>query len=340
VDKAYGSTADALAASDYPSIRKAFAFYRAAHAFYDAHGRPPKMHPRSVYLLRGAVNYLCEALFDTTMPPQYAYSSCRAIAGDFDENTPGRHDLFESLIPTLEKFWKDHAFAQYIIGSIYVAKAWEARGNGWANTVDEAGWKAMRERLTVAEKYLNNSFKTDPTDWRIPVKMISVLMAGNEPRSEMEKWFDRAMTIDPNCYDAAWAKVYYLQPRWHGDNNDALEFARQCVQSKEWGGHVPLVLPRLHASLQAYYKIEQSAYYSNPQVWKDIDSAYKRFFELNPGGVGHRHNYALDAYRCGQYEVFLQQLPLFTTGTNHNFFGSKASFDAMVQSARAKTPRL
>lgn len=337
LDLAYGTAADALAASDYPSIRKAFAFYRAAHAFFNAHGRPPKMHPRAMHLVRGAVNYLCEALFDPTMPPRYAYSSCRGIVEDFNHSGPGLHDMYESLIPTLEKNWKDHAFAQYIMGCIYVAKGWDARGSGFADTVDEAGWKGLREHLAHADEHLRKSFKIDPTDWRPPAKMITVLMGGDEPRSEMEKWFNRAMTIDTNCYEAAWAKAYYLEPRWHGNETDALEFARQCVESKKWGGHVPLVLPRLHGSLRAYYKIEQTAYYSNPQVWKDIDSAYKRFFQLHPNDIDHRHNYAFEAYRCGQYGLFLEQLPLFTTGTNYSFFGSEASFRAMVQTALAKT---
>jgi hypothetical protein len=339
LEKATGAAADALAVSDYPSIRKAFASYRATMAFWNVHGHAPKLHPRASHLIRSSVNYLCEALFDTTMPPQYAYLSCRTIVDEFDNNSSGRHDMAGSLIPTLQKCWKDHAWAEYIVGCVYLAKAWEARGVGFANTVDGAGWKTMRERLVDAEKHLKKSFEMDPTDWRVPVKMIKVVMMEESGRAEMEKWFDRAMKIDPNCYEAVSAKIWFLEPRWYSDRDAALEFARECVASKKWAGRIPLALPRLHASLQAYYKIDQATYYSDPQVWKDIHSAYKRFFELNPTEVGMRHAYARDAYRCGQYAIFLEQLPLFTTGTNFNYFGSKPSFDAMVRLAQENAAR-
>lgn len=334
IEKAYGAAADALAQSDYPSIRKAFACYRAGEAFFNVHGHPPKAPPRAVHLMRASINYLSEGLFDKSMPPIEASSSCDTIVDEFDRKTAARHDMFGSLIPTLEKVWKDHAWAHYIIGRVYLAKAWEARGTGLARTVDNAGWDAMREHLKGADRSFNMAFEMDPTDWRPAVKMITVIMMDDGRRSEMEKWFDRAMTVNTNCYEAAWAKSFFLEPRWYGDRDDALEFARECVASKKWGGRVPLILPRLHASLQSFNRVDQATYYSDPQVWKDIDSAYKRYFELNPADVSYRHDYARDAYRCGQYAVFLEQLPLFKTGTNYNFFGSKESFDAMVRLAQ------
>jgi tetratricopeptide (TPR) repeat protein len=353
IEKALGAAADALSRSEYPSIRKAFASYRAAVAFFNVHGHPPKAPPRPVHLMRSSVNYLSEALFDKSMPPSEAYLSCNTIVEEFDGKTAARHDMFGSLVPTLEKAWKDHAWAHYIIGCIHIAKAWEARGSGLANTVDQAGWDGMRERLQSAELYFKKAFEMDPTDWHAPVKMIKVVMIDDGRRaeteklswseidkwrrSEMEKWFNRAMTLNTNCFEAVSSKSFFLEPRWHGDRDDALEFARECVASKKWGGRVPLILPHLHASLQAWYKIDRSTYYSDPQVWKDIDSTYKRFFELNPNAVGQRHSYARDAYRCGQYAVFLEQLPLFTTGTNYSYFGSKESFSAMVRLAQEST---
>ena len=62
----------------------------------------------------------------------------------------------------------------------------------------------------------------------------------------MELWFDRAMELDPNDYDACYYKLYYLEPKWYGSVKDMLDFGRECVDSKVWGGRVPLVLTDAH----------------------------------------------------------------------------------------------
>lgn len=338
LDESYGGAADALAASEYPSIRKAYAFLCASQAYLNLRGYGQKTKPRAIHLARGAVFYFSEALLDTTMPPQEASSAANYLLHEFSENTIALNQMLQSFVPTLQKSWNDHAFSHYFIGSLHLAKAWETRNLAVENKPDDPRRKASRDQVARAEESLKRSYAMDATDSRVPVKMINCITAADEPRAEMETWFDRAMTIDTNCYDAASAKIYYLEPRWlrERDGENALAFARECVESKKWGGRVPLVLPQLHANLQQYYKIDLAAYYSDPKVWKDIDTAYRRFFELNPTDVNYRHDYARDAYRCKQYNVFLEQLPLFTTGTNYNFFGSRASFEAMVQLAAAK----
>jgi hypothetical protein len=213
---------------------------------------------------------------------------------------------------------------------VFVDKAWRDRGTGWADSVTEKGWEGFADNLQLAEKILTKGWDVDPTDEDLPITMITVCMGRSHPRPEMEKWFQRAMKLNPNSYDAALAKEYYLEPKWLGSDTDCLAFGRECVTTREWGGHVPLVLRLIHHKLQTYYKINEVEYYSRPYVWNDIHSSYERFFEANPKEVSHRHNYAWDAYRSAQYKVFLDQLPLFTGGTNYAWFGGKQKYDAMV----------
>jgi hypothetical protein len=70
----------------------------------------------------------------------------------------------------------------------------------------------------------------------------------------VKKWFNRAMALAPNYYDAAQLMSFYLEPRWYGSEDDAVEFARSCVSSTNWAGTVPLVLADVHRSLAAYYQ--------------------------------------------------------------------------------------
>jgi hypothetical protein len=78
--------------------------------------------------------------------------------------------------------------------------------------------------------------------------MITVELGQGRGRPRMEQWFQRAMSLSPNYYEACYAKLHYLQPKWFGSNEDMLEFAGECVNSSKWGGHVPLILPTVRSS--------------------------------------------------------------------------------------------
>jgi hypothetical protein len=50
-----------------------------------------------------------------------------------------------------------------------------------------------------------------------------------------------------------------------------------------------------------------------------------------------RHSYAKHAFLAGQWGKFLEQLPLFDSGTNLAFFGGQERFDEMVAQARQRS---
>ena len=58
----------------------------------------------------------------------------------------------------------------------------------------------------------------------------------------MEVWFNRAMALDTNNFDACMSKMQFLYPRWNGSREDMIAFGRECVASTKWGGGVPLTL--------------------------------------------------------------------------------------------------
>ena len=166
--------------------------------------------------------------------------------------------------------------------------------------------------------------------------MMRLELGQGRGRGTMETWFKRAMALETNYYDAAVLMAFYLEPRWHGSDEETLEFGRACVASTNWGGNVPLVLADTHRSLAGYYKKADSAeYWQRPEVWKDVGSSYDKFFRLNPDATGWRHNYARDAYLCGHYVEFLQQMKLFAAGTNFVFFGGEQKFREMLAKASA-----
>jgi hypothetical protein len=96
----------------------------------------------------------------------------------------------------------------------------------------------------------------------------------------------------------------------------------------------PLILSQPAPNRRQWaHQTTNSAYWQRPQVWRDVQSSYEKFFALNPDAVGWRHDYAKDAYDCGQPAIFLQQAKLFSFGTNHAYFGGKEKFEEMLERA-------
>jgi uncharacterized protein YqfA (UPF0365 family) len=57
--------------------------------------------------------------------------------------------------------------------------------------------------------------------------MLTVCLGLAPERAEMELWFDRAMAADPNNRDACKAKLYNLEPKWHGSAEEMVKFGRE-----------------------------------------------------------------------------------------------------------------
>ena len=165
--------------------------------------------------------------------------------------------------------------------------------------------------------------------------MITVVLGKQKSRDKMEIWFNRAMALDPNYYDACSAKLYYLEPKWYGSTEDMLEFGRECVTNHDWGGHIPLILLDAHKSIQRQYidDSEKSNYWKQPEVWSDLKSAFERFFELNPDAIGWYHDYAKYAYQAGQWDTLNRIIPKLGQ-INYSFFGGTNEFNKMLQQAK------
>ncbi len=165
--------------------------------------------------------------------------------------------------------------------------------------------------------------------------MIRVAEGRQKSRDEMDLWFSRAMTINPDCYEACEDKLHYLYPQWYGSRDDMIAFGKQCVSSTNWGGNVPLILSDAHREYWLYLDDAemQTNYWKQDDVWPDIKASFDRFFELNPKAVGYYHNYAWFAYHCEQWKTLNDLIPKLGP-INYEYFGGKAEFDKMVNLAR------
>jgi hypothetical protein len=333
--KAFCQTAKDMQKSAYPPVRKFYAAERALDQIFYTCGTNTAGQP-----IWGEITPLISqsveaALNDKTMPAREAYEIANKALYWVSCDTNNYQQAYRCVEKSLLENWPDDYTVWLLKGTAYIQMAWNARGSGWAYTVSDKGWEHFSERLATAQEALEHAWKLNPKDPEIAHQMMTVMLGGG--RDRMELWFDRAMALDPNDYDACSKKLYYLEPKWYGSREAMLDFGRECVQNTNWAGQVPLVLADAHWNFHRGYvdKSEQTNYWMQPDVWPDIKMSYDRFFELNPEATRYYHNYAWYAYQCEQWNAFNELIPKLGP-INYDYFGGKAEFDKMVQLAKER----
>ncbi len=326
-------SADKMEGSRYPPVRKFFANLRAGEALWV--GRNTNVWNRVSQYRTSALNNLTEMVKDEKTPIEEIDETGHELIQIIGTSAWELKLFIDQAEPILIKNWAHSDVAYSIQAALYYNYAWRARGGGYADKVTEEGWKGFRERLSVAIQAAEKAWSLNPKNTRIPTLMIKLAEATQQPREEMERWFAKAMELEPNNYNACQCKLHYLYPQWYGSPEEMIQFGRECVESEVWTGTVPLILVEAHDQISLYIrdKEKRKAYWKQPEVWKDIASAYDRFFERNPDGIGWHHNYAWYAYLCEQWDTLNQELKLLGD-VNYSYFGGEEEYNKIVQLAK------
>jgi hypothetical protein len=327
----YASAAQAMDHDKRPPIRKFYAALRAAESFNM--GTASTLD--SVHHWRDeAKRFLTEVVDDKGTPGKEVAEAWTLLLDSVARSKDEWHDIYLSLEPAIFKNWPSESGLYLLKGRYYADFAWEARGTGYADSVSSQGWALYTKRLDVAEEALNKAWELNPQDERIARAMLTVELGQGKGRARMEEWFERAMALNTNYYDACWAKLYYLEPKWYGSREAMLEFAAECLNSKKWGGRVPIIVIDTHEVIAKTLGPEaRNNYWKRPEVWADIHAAFEKFFRLNPNESGYHHNYALCAWRSEQWDELNRQIPLLGP-VNYDYFGGREKFDEMVHLAK------
>jgi tetratricopeptide (TPR) repeat protein len=192
-----------------------------------------------------------------------------------------RRALFDKLYPAMEAALPGRPEPLTFKARFYIRYAWDARGDGFADSVTERGWRLFAERLDLAEEALTRAHELDPNDPAPPTEMISVMMGKGGGRERMELWFRRAMAANPDNLDACEKKLFYLQPQWHGSLVDLLAFGQECRRGENWRGQIPFILCQAYESV-AQRAPDRAEYYAQDQVWADVRSVNETYLSMYP----------------------------------------------------------
>lgn len=322
--------------SGYSPLLKFFANDRTANALWQQ--RDHSLWNEITQHRRAAMGDLVSALQDTSLPVEEIEPAIDLLLDTIGQNDQECKDAYDEVKGPLFKNWPDTSAAYYVKGRFYYRFAWQARGGGYANSVSPEAWQSFSNTLVTAETAYRKAWSLNPKDARVATQMIEMAVSQQKDRTEMELWFQRAMDLDTNNYEACTEKLRYLRPEWYGSREDMIAFGRECVASPKWGGHVPLTLVDARSqAARGLEKEQQDAYWQQPEVWTDIQSAYEKFFRINPdANTSPRYPYAWYAFRCGQWQDFKAQIKIIRDTdltVNTAYFGGEDEFNKLVERA-------
>ncbi len=196
------------------------------------------------------------SLDDEIIASRFGYT-CNNLGSIHDGDNP------EALLSVLEQWCEEKpesSQAHSILGSFYIDYGWQYRGNGWANTVSNNGWKKFHQYVAQAEPILDLASELDPTNPWPCKELITCAQALNHDRSVKEERYEKAKAVLPYFVPTRNAKLEYLKPKWGGSWEELEAFSDSCVA--ESGAYPMLGMVRLAA-------LDEMTRYDHPKISLD-----------------------------------------------------------------------
>jgi len=275
---------------------------------------------------------LKKAIVDKTVPDSDVYALCDSWFASW--KVPGLDHINLQPVEELMKQNRAPYFCPLVEGRYYIESAWGWRGNDYADKVHVIEWKMFASKLQQAEESLNQAWALDSKQPMIANEMLCVELGQGKGRDQMELWFQRAMNLDTNNYCACERKLLYLEPKWYGSRSELTRFGRECLESTNWGGKVPLIVVDAHRAIVNYLPANmRSAYWQQADVWDDVRSAFQKYLRENPKDSKEHQRYAAFAYAALRWDDLNDQLP-FEGKIEYNLFGGPVGYQKMIIAAK------
>ena len=235
-------------------------------------------------------------------------------------------DGLQLLIAWL-KACPDSMTAHYAMGRAYIRLAWEKRGDGWASTVTEEGWKGFRANMKKVGEWIGKaetlSTNNDPELYRTLIlysyarprdknnlvkELWDTYVAdASSEEEETEQYFLKGLEIDPEYYPLYTTYLNSLLPRWGGSIEEVTQFienlpGKLAEEKKE------MFYSQLVRYLSSWYhQGEYEQKYSFP--WKRVAAGFESLRREYPYAVHLQNAYCFMACLHQDKKIAAQLFP-------------------------------
>jgi hypothetical protein len=210
---------------------------------------------------------------------------------------------YERVDARLAKHPELEVLRLHLRGKFWLAYGWEARTTAFAADVPAGGFERLEERLGVARQALEEACRLRPDDAWAATDLIAIDKSIGGDRATMERWFDRAMKGNGDNYNACQTKLDWLDPKWHGTDEEMLAFGRACRATGNWWAGITLLFADAHwRHASRLDPVGRAQYLGQPDVWFEIQAVFGEYLAHRPRRDEVRSKYAALAYLGGRYQ--------------------------------------
>ncbi|MFI5533033.1 hypothetical protein ACIA8O_31295 [Kitasatospora sp. NPDC051853] len=165
-----------------------------------------------------------------------------------------------------------------VLALVEVVRAWEVRGNGSAQHVEQDAWPVFHAHLGQADRLTAKASALaphDPTPLAVAIRTARGLQVS---RGEFDHRWAALTAVDPLHLSGHRDALQYLCAKWYGSQEEMFAFARDAADRAP-AGHSLVLLPLLAHQEQL---LEDHTWIESPQIGIDMAAVRKRWRETTP----------------------------------------------------------
>lgn len=204
--------------------------------------------------------------------------------------------------------WKEHSprspEAALAEVDYWFGYAWYARGEGYASSVTEDGWRLMRERVLTAHDRLT---KSAPVASSSPEYYRAYLDLGNlmgAPKEKILEAFREAAKKFPTYYVLYSATARYLMPKWGGNWAMVDDFAKEAIElSKKTEG--ASFYARIYMTIVGEQRDRTDIFRDTRASWPLVKKGFEDMQARYPYSAANRNSAAAFACRANDKSAYI-----------------------------------
>jgi hypothetical protein len=221
--------------------------------------------------------------------------------------------------------------ARVALAESYYDWAWKARGSGYANTVSEQSWEEFGRRIALGKAILVEAgeLKQKCPYWF--VAMQHVALAEGWDTLHARALLDAAIAFEPDFYHVYREFVYFLLPKWNGEEGEAEAFIEEAANKV--GGEQGQFLYFEMASV-LYCQCDTDATHMAGMSWPRMKQGYAALEKLYGTSTLKKNRFAYMALLAGDKPAARQMFASIGNDWDSSVWRTKERFhQAQAQAA-------
>jgi Domain of unknown function (DUF4034) len=166
--------------------------------------------------------------------------------------------------------------ARIALAESYVNYAWDARGDGYTDSVSDSAWKVFRERNEKAKEILDraSALPVKCPEWYLAMQRVGRGLGWD--LSQLTAAFERAAHFESDYQNYYAFYAVDLLPKWSGQEGDAARFAEQSA-NKIGGDDGDILYFQIGMKIVCACQDRDGTYFSWPRLQKGFAATEKKY---------------------------------------------------------------